>query len=330
MFVIIDGSSLLTTAYYGTLPKEILNAGTEEEKKAHYDKILHAKDGTFTNAVYTMSKTLIKINNEQKPTHMAILFDKSRETFRRFMYPGYKAQRGETPKPLKDQFILMERILKDSGFITLYSESVEADDYAGSITETFKGQLPIRLISKDHDYMQLVDDENDVKLWLLLNSKDQLTKTISLCGNTQDYTNKPDRSYECGNYEVKRIEGVLPTQIPDKKGICGDTSDNIPGIKGISDKTAIPLLEKFNDLDTILHNLDTLSEEEWKTTIKEIGLKRNPAKLLREGRETGRLSVDLATIRRNVKVPEDLNSYNVSNIHWNRFLSELKALNINL
>lgn len=330
MFVIIDGSSLLSSSYYGTLPKEVLMAKTDEEKQANYDKILHSKDGRFTNAIYTMSRALIKICNEQGPTHMAIVFDKTRETFRRFMYPEYKAQRGETPAPLKEQFILMEKILEDSGFVTLYSETVEADDYAGSITEAFKGKVPIRLITKDHDYMQLVDNNADVKLWLLINSKETMTKTISLCGDAQDTINKPDRSYECSEDEVLRIEGVLPCQIPDKKGMCGDTSDNIPGIKGISDKTAVPLIKDMGSLESILKNIDTLSDEEFQAKIKSLGLKRNPAKLLKEGREIGRLSVDLATIRRNVSIPLDLGIYDISKINWEIFTKQLRSLDIKI
>lgn len=125
MFIIIDGSSLLSTSYYGNLPREVMMAKTEEEKESNYDKILHAKDGTFTNAIYTMSKMLLKIKNEQNPSHIVVAFDKTRETFRRFMYPEYKAQRGATPRPLKEQFILMENILEKSGFTTLYNNRQE-------------------------------------------------------------------------------------------------------------------------------------------------------------------------------------------------------------
>ncbi len=330
MFIIIDGSSLLSTSYYGNLPREVMMAKTEEEKESNYDKILHAKDGTFTNAIYTMSKMLLKIKNEQNPSHIVVAFDKTRETFRRFMYPEYKAQRGATPRPLKEQFVLMENILEKSGFTTLYSDSIEADDYAGSVAEKFKGRLPIRLITKDHDYMQLVDDNKDVKLWLLVNSKEAMTKLVSLCGDAQESLCKPDRAYECGVSEVTRIEGVLPCQIPEKKGMCGDASDNIPGIKGVSDKTAIPLLNKFTTLDNILYVMDNVSPDNFAQRVKDLGIKRNPAKLLEEGRERGRLSVDLATIRRHEDVPDDLDTYDTKNIKWDTFLDELRNLDIRI
>lgn len=75
MFLIIDGSSLLTSSYYGNLPKEVLMAKTEEEKKANYNKILHSKNGKYTNAIYTMSKSLVKVLKEQKPDYIAVVFD---------------------------------------------------------------------------------------------------------------------------------------------------------------------------------------------------------------------------------------------------------------
>lgn len=172
--------------------------------------------------------------------------------------------------------------------------------------------------------------KKDVKLWLLINSKDAMTKLISLCGDAQDSLCKPDRSYECGKAEVHHIEGVNPEQIPEKKGICGDASDNIPGIKGVSDKTAIPLINEFGTLDNILAALDNLSDEDFSSKIKELSIKRNPSKLIKDGRELGRLSVDLATIRRNVKVPESLSEYDIQNVDWETFLGKLKELDIKI
>lgn len=323
MFLIIDGSSLLTSSYYGNLPKEVLMAKTEEEKKANYNKILHSKNGKYTNAIYTMSKSLVKMLKEQKPDYIAVVFDKSRNTFRRFMYPGYKAQRGETPEPLKEQFVAMEDILKASGFMVLYSDNYEADDYAGSIMDKFAGKEPIRLLTKDHDYMQLVNDSLDVKLWLLLNSKESLQKAIAACGDSQESLNKPDRSYELGEKEVENLEGVLPYQIPEIKGICGDTSDNIPGIRGVSDKTAVPLLKKYRTLDTIYQEIQNRDEKELAAEWKGLGIKRNPIKQFKEGKEIGRLSVNLATIRRNIPVPESIEDYAVAKLDMGVFARKL-------
>ncbi|MBR3484084.1 MAG: DNA polymerase I, partial [Lachnospiraceae bacterium] len=109
--LLVDGSSLLTTQYYGNLPREILFAKTEEDKKKHYHKIMQTANGIYTNAVYGFMRTLLKILKSQKPKYLAVAWDKSRNTFRREIYADYKGNRGETPAPLKEQFILCEELL---------------------------------------------------------------------------------------------------------------------------------------------------------------------------------------------------------------------------
>ena len=107
-FVIVDGSSMLSTCYYAVLPREIMFAKTEEEKKKHYGRILHAQDGTYTNAIFGMLKMVVSLMKRQQPEYVAFVFDKTRDTFRRELYPAYKGNRGDTPEPLKSQFVLME------------------------------------------------------------------------------------------------------------------------------------------------------------------------------------------------------------------------------
>ena len=97
MFLVIDGSSMLVTNYYGNLPREIMFEKDEEKKKSYYPKIMHTSKGVYTNAIYGMLRTLLKIIKEQQPEYMAIVFDKSRDTFRRELYAEYKGTRKETP-----------------------------------------------------------------------------------------------------------------------------------------------------------------------------------------------------------------------------------------
>ena len=99
--LIIDGSSMLSTNYYGNLPKAILFVKTEEEKERLYPQILHNAAGEYTNALYGMLRTVLKIVKEQQPSHLAIVFDATRDTFRRQLYSEYKGNRSETPAPLK-------------------------------------------------------------------------------------------------------------------------------------------------------------------------------------------------------------------------------------
>ena len=130
--LLIDGSSLLTTQYYGNLPREILFAKSDEEKKKFYHKIMQTRTGIYTNAIYGFMRTLLKIIKEQKPAYIAVAWDKSRNTFRREIYSEYKGNRGETPKPLKDQFILCEELLEKMGIRQFMDDSFEADDFYDS------------------------------------------------------------------------------------------------------------------------------------------------------------------------------------------------------
>mgnify|MGYP002796482972 FL=1 len=99
-FVIVDGSSHLSTCYYAVLPREILFAKTDEEKVRHYDKILHAADGTYTNGIFGVLKAVASLVKRQQPDHVAFVFDKTRDTFRRELYPDYKGTRTSTPDAL--------------------------------------------------------------------------------------------------------------------------------------------------------------------------------------------------------------------------------------
>ena len=156
--LLIDGSSLLTTQYYGNLPKEILFAKTEEEKKKHYYRIMQTKTGIYTNAVYGFMRILLKIIKEQKPGYLAVAWDKSRNTFRREIYSDYKGNRGETPVPLKDQFILCEELLQKMGIRQFMDDKFEADDFCGTLSKKFEKEIPVKILTKDNDYLQLVTE----------------------------------------------------------------------------------------------------------------------------------------------------------------------------
>ena len=172
--LIIDGSSMLSTSYYGNLPKSILFAKTEEEKEKHYGQILHTSDGKYTNAMFTMLRTLLGIYKKVKPEYVAFVFDKTRDTFRRTELGAdfYKANRKETSKPLKEQFVQMEEFLQEIGCAVFMSDDYEADDYAASLVERFEGpDLQTYVLTKDHDYFQVVSEYT--RMWRVVN-KDKL------------------------------------------------------------------------------------------------------------------------------------------------------------
>lgn len=299
--LLIDGSSMLVTNYYGNLPKKMLFEKDPEKKKLYYSEILHAADGTYTNAIYGMLRTILKIIEEQKPTHIAVAFDKTRDTFRRKMYSEYKGNRSETPDPLKQQFVLMEQLLSDIGIKVLISDEYEADDLIGTVAHKFAGKLPIRVMTKDHDYLQLVSDEYNIRAWMVQtkqeNCDELFNKYYSVYGITKKDSKLPDKVFEYTDETVYQEEGVYPSQIVDLKGIVGDTSDNIPGVKGIS-SAAIPLLREYGTVENLYESIEDEGksiEDFWKDSL---GIKKgNLKKLTAEGaKESAMMSKKLATI----------------------------------
>ena len=245
LYLIIDGSSLLSTCYYATLPLEIKIQKTEEEREKLYGKLMHSKDGVYTNAVYGFSMTLVSILRDLKPDRLTIVFDRTRDTFRRKLYPEYKAQRKETARPLKEQFKLMQEILSGSGFHVLSSSEYEADDLAGTLTELNKRASRIRLYTKDRDYLQLVDDAYDVRCLMHTDAEkaaDFRRRYGGIVG--ADEIELPPfykTTIEHTKSTVFGELGVYPCNVIDLKAIEGDTSDNIPGVKGVS-SAAAPLI----------------------------------------------------------------------------------------
>ncbi|MEY8352362.1 5'-3' exonuclease H3TH domain-containing protein [Lachnospiraceae bacterium 54-53] len=324
-FVVVDGSSMLSTCYYAVLPREIMFAKTEEEKQKHYDKILHAKDGTYTNAVFGMLKMVVSLMKKQQPDHIAFVFDKTRDTFRKELYQDYKGTRGVTPEPLKSQFILMEEILKDAGFQVLLSEQFEADDYAGSLVMKFREEIPMILLTKDHDYLQLVDDEYNVRAWMVQTRQEKADelykKYYSFYGMNKDEINLPEKVFEYTAVTVLREEGVRPDQIADLKGIQGDPSDNIPGVKGVSSAAPL-LLKEYGTIEEIYRSIHEAESD--KTALKELqdfwknelGITRSPYKALTKtseeelcGEKAAVLSKTLATMKTDIPIDMGLEDF---------------------
>lgn len=327
-FLIVDGSSLLSTCYYGVLPREIMFAKTEEEKRKHYDKILRSKDGTYTNAVYGMIKAVAGIIKKQTPDHIAFVFDKTRDTFRRELYPAYKGNRTETPEPLIEQFVLIEKILEDVGFQVLYGDQYEADDYAGSLVYKFRGEIPIVLMTKDHDYLQLVNDFYNVRAWMVMTKPEKAAemyeKYYKPFGIGKEELNLPEKVVEFTSAHVYAEEGVWPEQIMDLKAIQGDSSDNIPGVKGVS-SAAAPLLEEYRTVQEIYSAIHEAEQDKallkdlqefWKNSL---GISRSPLKSLVKpseegqicGEEAALLSKELATIKTNIEIDRQLSDFSL-------------------
>lgn len=312
MFLIIDGSSMLSSSYYGNLPKQILFAKTEEERAKHYDKIMHAPDGTYTNGIFTMLRTVLKILKNQTPDHIAFVFDKTRNTFRRELYADYKGTRGETPAPLKQQFALAEEMFQEMGFPVFFSDQYEADDFAGSITEKFWQQDSIILMTKDVDYLQLVSDERNVRAWMVQVSQEKADKLFAAYQVDKKRTNLPDKVFEFTETYIQGEYGLSSgSMVIDWKALAGDSSDNIPGVKGISDKSSIPLLNEYQTVEALYEALEEEGsgiEDFWKEFL---GLRKGSyKKLIAPGaKESALLSKQLATIRRDIPIAAELSDF---------------------
>jgi DNA polymerase-1 len=311
--IVVDGSAVLTTQYYGTLP-DVCRA--DGGKNALYQPMIkHAPDGRFTNGVEGTLRTIFHLLRYQKADYLAVVLDKSRDTFRTKLYPAYKAQRSEKPDPLKEQFETLKEILAACGVPVFEDDKFEADDLAGSILEQFRGNedLDLYFYTKDHDYLQLVGE--NVRGYLLQPSMEKTDELKRKLQTVVQQEGLPPKTVLCDVAAVKILEGVLPGQVPDLKGIAGNSSDNIPGVHGVSAGTAVPLLNAYGSLEEILatvdaRNGDPAEEKKLDALWKEsFGFRGGKVKKFRENRGMATLSKRLATICRDVKVPKDLESY---------------------
>ncbi len=317
-FILIDGSSMLVTAYYGNLPKALLFEKDPEKKKSLYNQIMHDDKGRYTNAMYSMMRTILKIMAEQKPTHMMFAFDRTRDTFRREKYPEYKGNRGDTPEPLKEQFENMENMLKEMGFVVMSDDRYEADDIVGSVVSKFEKEIPSFVITKDHDYLQLVSDYT--RVWLVQTKQETADELQNKYGAEYGWNKKltslPDKAFEVTPDLCLKEYGVRPEQIPDLKGIQGDTSDNIPGVKGVS-SAAIPLLKEYGTVEEIYRAIDEAGDEKGQKELSakwkdDLGITRSPMKALVTYRDMALMSKELAQICRDYPVSDNLDDYRIS------------------
>ncbi|MFD0677969.1 MULTISPECIES: DNA polymerase I [unclassified Paenibacillus] len=245
--VVIDGNSIAYRAFFA-LP------------------LLSNSSGLHTNAVYGFTTMLLRLLDEQKPTHFLVAFDAGKATFRHKDYAEYKGGRAKTPPELSEQFPLLKELIKAFGISQFELDGYEADDIIGTLTRMAdeKGGMEVVVVSGDKDMLQLASDQVKIAL---------TRKGIS---EVELY----DPPY------IKEKYGLTPNQIIDLKGLMGDTSDNIPGIPGVGEKTALKLLHEFESVEGVLANTDQI-----KGKMKE--------KII-EHAEDARMSKGLATIFREV------------------------------
>lgn len=310
--LLIDGSSLLSTQFFGNLPREILFAKTTEEKEKYYHKIMMTSTGLYTNGVYGFLRMLIKIYKEQKPSHVAVAWDLTRDTFRRQKYEAYKANRSETVEPLKEQFALCQNVLKRLGVRQFMDMAYEADDFCGTLAKKFENQIPVRILTKDRDYLQLATDNTNI--WMMYSSSEKANELFKKYKIEKKEANVPEKVFCLTPERIEEEYGVKPQFIQSLKGLMGDASDNIKGVAGIGEQTAVKLIQEYGTVDELyaaIRDLDKEKEKELKTYWKEkLGLKRSPLPYLLKksdtelvGEKAAYLSEELATIECDINLP---------------------------
>jgi len=253
-FILIDGLSLIYRAYYAFIRNPLMN-----------------RDGQPTSAIFGFARFLIKILSDFRPGYIALALDAGRETFRTEIFPDYKAQREAMPDDLKTQIPMIVELVESMGIMIFSMKGFEADDLIGTLAEKAVGK-PVKTIifTGDKDFLQLVGNNVTV------------IRTIKGLSKTRVYD----------EFGFREEYGIEPSQFVDVKALAGDSSDNIPGVPGVGEKTALNLIRQFGSIDHLLENLSEVK-----------GDKRR--KVLQENTEClfqGRL---LCTIRRDVPLEAD-------------------------
>ena len=257
----IDGNSIINRAFYGI-------------------KLLTAKDGTYTNAVYGFINILNRLTELEKPDGVAVAFDLKAPTFRHKKYAEYKAGRKGMPEELAQQMPIMKEWLTLAGYTCIECETYEADDILGTLAALCeKSGNECVIATGDRDSLQLVSDTTRVLLAATKMGKPEII-----------------------NYDKAALferYGLTPHEMIELKSLMGDSSDNIPGVAGVGEKTATDLITRFHSIDNIYESLETLD------------IKESMRKKLEAGRESAYLSRELGTICREAPINTDISQYKI-------------------
>jgi len=281
-FLLVDAHALIYRAYYA-IPN------------------LTDPQGNLVNAVYGFSKMLLNAISYFEPEYAAVCFDHPKPTFRHKKFDGYKAQRAKMPDDLIPQIQIVKDVVAALGVPKFELEGFEADDLIGTVNckvEDLNDGLMTIIVTGDQDSFQLVDD--DTHIWMPARGKQ-----------------KGDIEYDAGLVEKKL--GIKPAQVIDLKALMGDSSDNIPGVKGVGPKTAAALVQKFGSVEQVY---DFLSKN---PTGNELIKGALLTKLI-DGREDALMSKDLATISCNVPLDFELEQCRVTGYDKNQVISIFQTL----
>ena len=265
--VLIDGNSILNRAFYGTMST----------------KLLMTEDGTYTNAIYGFLTIMFKIMEDLKPQYLVVTFDLKAPTHRHKLYEGYKANRKGMPNELSSQIPILKEILNAMNIKVIEKEGYEADDIIGTLAKWGqKNNLDVTILTGDRDSFQLIDEHIKVRI----------PHTVQGKTETEDYTVE----------KINEKYGLSPKSLIEVKGLAGDSSDNIPGIPGVGEKTAITLIKNYKNIEALYNHIDEL-----KGKLRE---------KVEQNKELSLLSRTLGTI--DLKVPIDKNLDDMRIVEWDK------------
>ena len=280
--LLIDGNSILNRAFYGIMGNNMLKT----------------KDGKYTNAVYGFLSIMFKVMDELNPDYMMVTFDMKGPTKRHLEYKEYKANRRGMPNELAEQMPMIKEILRAMNIDIIEKEGYEGDDILGTLSVFGeKNKLDVTILSGDRDNFQLATDKVTIRI--------PRTKA----GKT-----------EVDEYNKKRIEeeyGIKPKQLIEVKGLQGDTSDNIPGVPGIGEKSALTLIQKYGSIENLYKAVENNEDD----------LKGKQRENIINNKDLALLSKELGTIDTSVPVEVNLEELKVEEWNKQEVLKIFKELN---
>lgn len=307
--LVIDGACLFNRFYSAAEPFEVRQEKDIDKKNALCRKLMKQKNGHYIGVLDGVVSQVLRIRDHFHADYLVVVFDKnSQTTFRKQYYAGYKGKRPPKTEAFKDQIVLFKDILDHIGVKTLWSDIYEADDLAGSVINRFKYDVNDTLfITADHDWLQLIDD--DAKVLGIYYQKDEETASekrheyANACPLNGLFANPTPmlKNQVAYNKIVTLVEeGIYPAMIPDLKALAGDSSDNIPGVKGIGNGTALKLFSCFQNIESIYNAIDQLENDEdlfeLQHTLEMYDIPASVLKKLIDGRQYAFACKYLATI----------------------------------
>ena len=283
-FVLVDGNSIMNRAFYGLMGS----------------KMLTTKDGKYTNAVYGFLAILFKLLDDIQPQYMAVAFDLKAPTARHKMYEGYKANRHGMPDELAEQMPIIKEVLRAMNIDIIEMEGYEADDILGTLSCYGEAQnLNVTILSGDRDTFQLATDRVTIRIPHTKGGKTE----------TDEYNRE----------KIIEKYGLEPKQLIEVKGLQGDASDNIPGVPGVGEKTALKLVQKYGSIENLYKKIEEGQDD----------LKGKQREKIVENKELAELSRTLGTINTKVPIKDDLTDLKVEEWDKEKVLELFKNLNFN-